>query len=71
MDRRTFIATLVGILTPLPAAEAQPAGRPARVGFLTPSSKLSFESGGRRSWTRSCAALGLQISRSSSPPSSS
>ncbi len=32
------------------AAEAQPAGRPARVGFLTPSSRSTFDSGERRAY---------------------
>jgi putative ABC transport system substrate-binding protein len=42
-----LVAILVGILTAPLAVQAQPAGRPARVGFLTPSAKLSFESGAR------------------------
>ena len=47
MDRRAFLGTL-GLLAVPRAAEAQPARRPARVGFLTPSSESSFQSGERR-----------------------
>ena len=49
MNRRAFLSALSGGLVAAPlAAEAQPAGRPARVGFLTPSSRSTFESGERR-----------------------
>jgi putative ABC transport system substrate-binding protein len=48
MDRRTFLGGLTGGLLASPlATEAQQAGRPARVGFLTPSSRASFELGER------------------------
>jgi len=37
MDRRTFLGTLAGGLLAVPlAAEAQPAGKVYRVGFLSP-----------------------------------
>ncbi len=49
MNRRAFLSALSGSLLAAPlAAEAQPAGRPARVGFLTPSSRSTLESGERR-----------------------
>jgi len=49
MDRRTFLGTLTGGLFAAPlAAEGQPPGRPARVGFLTAGPRSSFESGERR-----------------------
>ena len=49
MNRRAFLSALSGGLVAAPlAAEAQPAGRPARVGFLTPSSRSTLESGERR-----------------------
>jgi putative ABC transport system substrate-binding protein len=43
------IAALLLVAATL-AVEAQPAGRPARVGFLTASSKASYESGERRAY---------------------
>jgi len=49
MDRRAFISGItLGLLTSPLAAEAQPARMPARVGFLTPNSRLAFASGERR-----------------------
>src|SRR5512145_1189648 len=52
MHRRTAIRALfgsamVGFAVPL-ATEAQQAPPTARVGFITPSNRSSFESGGRR-----------------------
>jgi hypothetical protein len=49
VDRRAFVSTFaLGLLAAPLAAEAQPAGRSARVGFLTPSSGSTFESDERR-----------------------
>jgi ABC-type uncharacterized transport system substrate-binding protein len=49
MKRRAFLELVRGSLLAAPlAAEAQPVGMPARVGFLTPSSRLAFASGERR-----------------------
>jgi putative ABC transport system substrate-binding protein len=51
MDRRAFIGTLAGAILAAPlAAETQTARMPARVGFLTPSSRLAFDSGERRAY---------------------
>ena len=41
MDRRAILGVLGLVRAPL-VATAQPLGRPARVGFLTPSSESSF-----------------------------
>jgi putative tryptophan/tyrosine transport system substrate-binding protein len=48
MDRRRFLASLAGALAGPLVTEAQPGARVARVGFITPSSRASFESGDRR-----------------------
>ena len=49
MNRRQFLlTTLAGLLAAPLAAQAQPASRTARVGFITPSARLSFASGERR-----------------------
>src|SRR5574341_2181284 len=48
MRLRLASAIVVLVVAAALAAGAQPARRPARVGFLTPSSKVAFESGERR-----------------------
>jgi putative ABC transport system substrate-binding protein len=48
MRLRPSKAVVVLLVAAAVAAEAQPAGRPARVGFLTPSARSSFEAGDRR-----------------------
>jgi putative ABC transport system substrate-binding protein len=50
MRLRLSNAIVVLLVAAALAAEAQPAGSPARVGFLTPSSKSSFDSGQRRAY---------------------
>jgi putative tryptophan/tyrosine transport system substrate-binding protein len=47
MKLRVTTAIVVLLAAGVLAAEAQPSGRPARVGFLTPSPASSFESGER------------------------
>jgi putative ABC transport system substrate-binding protein len=47
MRLRLTNAIVVLLVAGVLGAEAQPAGRPARVGFLTPSSRSTFESGER------------------------
>jgi putative ABC transport system substrate-binding protein len=50
MRLRLGSALAVLLLAGALVAEAQPAGRPARVGFLTPSSKAGFAAGERRAY---------------------
>ena len=48
MDRRAFLGALGFVGAPLVATAQEVLGRAARVGFLTPSSESSFQSGERR-----------------------